>query len=118
LYYFLFIRSQSQLEHHIGRFSPSESVLHLKQFNSCPSIMASYDPSEHGDMDIIFVGGGATACVTAGRLAKANPDFKILIIEGGRNNFNDPLITIPANYMKNLDPSAGTVAVCIDQLMT
>ena len=40
-----------------------------------------------GDMDIIFAGGGTAACVAAGRLAKANPDLKILLIEGGPNQF-------------------------------
>jgi len=40
-----------------------------------------------GDMDIIFAGGGTAACVAAGRLAKANPELKILLIEGGPNQF-------------------------------
>ena len=40
-----------------------------------------------GDMDIIFAGGGTAACIAAGRLAKANPDLKILLIEGGPNQF-------------------------------
>ena len=38
-------------------------------------------------MDIIFAGGGTAACVAAGRLAKANPELKILLIEGGPNQF-------------------------------
>ncbi|KAK7022565.1 alcohol oxidase [Favolaschia claudopus] len=33
--------------------------------------------------DIIFAGGGTTACVIAGRLAAADPDLRILIIESG-----------------------------------
>lgn len=40
-----------------------------------------------GGMDIIFAGGGTAACIAAGRLAKANPDLKILLIEGGPNQF-------------------------------
>lgn len=40
-----------------------------------------------GDMDIIFAGGGTAACIAAGRLAKANPDLKILLIEGGPNQY-------------------------------
>lgn len=40
-----------------------------------------------GEMDIIFAGGGTAACIAAGRLAKANPDLKILLIEGGPNQF-------------------------------
>lgn len=46
-------------------------------------------------VDIIFAGGGTAACVAAGRLAKANPDLKILLVEGGRNNFQDPTIVNP-----------------------
>jgi hypothetical protein len=30
--------------------------------------------------------------VAAGRLAKANPDLRILLVEGGKNNFNDPTV--------------------------
>ncbi|KAF9004034.1 GMC oxidoreductase-domain-containing protein [Cyathus striatus] len=33
--------------------------------------------------DIIFAGGGAAACVTAGRLAEADPSLKILVVESG-----------------------------------
>ena len=40
-----------------------------------------------GEMDIIFAGGGTAACVAAGRLAKANPDLKILLVEGGPNQY-------------------------------
>lgn len=40
-----------------------------------------------GDMDVIFAGGGTAACVAAGRLAKANPDLKILLVEGGPNQY-------------------------------
>ncbi|KAF9478332.1 FAD/NAD(P)-binding domain-containing protein [Pholiota conissans] len=38
---------------------------------------------EPGVYDIIFAGGGAAACITAGRLAKADPNLKILIVEAG-----------------------------------
>jgi hypothetical protein len=40
-----------------------------------------------GDIDIVFAGGGTAACVAAGRLTKANPYLKILLIEGGQNKF-------------------------------
>lgn len=48
-----------------------------------------------GDMDIIFAGGGTAACVAAGRLAKANPDLKILLIEGGPNQFEVSQSVVP-----------------------
>jgi alcohol oxidase len=73
--------------------------------------MAAYDASM-GDMDIIFAGGGTAACVAAGRLAKANPDLKILLIEGGQNNFNDPTVVNPALYLTHLAPDSKTAIVC------
>ncbi len=66
-----------------------------------------------GDVDIIFAGGGTAACVTAGRLAKANPDLKILLVEGGRNNYNDPTVTNPAVYLSHLAPDSKTALVCL-----
>ena len=48
-----------------------------------------------GDMDIIFAGGGTAACIAAGRLAKANPDLKILLIEGGPNQFEVCCLQLP-----------------------
>lgn len=66
-----------------------------------------------GDMDIIFAGGGTAACVAAGRLAKANPDLKILLIEGGKNNFEDPTVVNPAVYLTHLAPDSKTALVCV-----
>ncbi len=66
------------------------------------------------DVDIIFAGGGTAACVAAGRLAKANPDLKILLIEGGRNNFQDPTVVNPAVYLSHLAPDSKTALVCMD----
>jgi choline dehydrogenase-like flavoprotein len=74
--------------------------------------MAAYDASM-GDMDIIFAGGGTAACVAAGRLAKANPELKILVIEGGKNNFNDPTVVNPAVYSSHLAPDSKTAIVCL-----
>ncbi|TGO26448.1 hypothetical protein BPAE_0059g00180 [Botrytis paeoniae] len=59
-------------------------------------------------VDIIFAGGGTAACVCAGRLAKANPDLRILLVEGGKNNFQDPSITTPAVYLSHLAPESKT----------
>lgn len=69
--------------------------------------MSTYNDSV-GEVDIIFAGGGTAACVAAGRLAKANPDLKILLVEGGRNNFNDPTVTNPAVYLSHLAPDSKT----------
>jgi alcohol oxidase len=72
--------------------------------------MSTYSESV-GDVDIIFAGGGTAACVAAGRLAKANPDLKILLVEGGKNNLNDPTVTNPALYLTHLAPDSKTAWV-------
>ncbi|TVY19911.1 Alcohol oxidase [Lachnellula arida] len=69
--------------------------------------MSTYDPAT-GPVDIIFAGGGTAACVAAGRLAKANPELKILLVEGGRNNFQDPTVTNPAVYLSHLARDSKT----------
>lgn len=75
--------------------------------------MVEYDPAKHGDVDIVFAGGGTAACVAAGRLAKNNPDLKILLIEGGANSFDDPTVRNPALYLTHLAPESKSAIVCI-----
>jgi alcohol oxidase len=65
-----------------------------------------------GEMDIIFAGGGTAACVAAGRLAEAHPDLKILLIEGGKDNYEDPTVRTPAIYLAHLKPDSQTAIVC------
>lgn len=60
------------------------------------------------EYDIIFAGGGTAACVAAGRLAQADPSLSILIIERGRNNLNNPLVTVPGLFCANLLPETQT----------
>lgn len=72
--------------------------------------MSTYNDGT-GEVDIIFAGGGTAACVAAGRLAKANPDLKILLVEGGRDNFEDPTVTNPAVFLSHLAPDSKTALV-------
>ncbi|KAJ2980240.1 hypothetical protein NUW58_g7000 [Xylaria curta] len=60
------------------------------------------------EVDIIFAGGGVAACVAAGRLAQAAPNLKILIIEQGKNNLNDPTVVNPALFLAHLIPGSRT----------
>ncbi|KAF8338384.1 GMC oxidoreductase-domain-containing protein [Amanita rubescens] len=61
------------------------------------------------ECDIIFAGGGATACVVAGRLAAADPTLKILIIEDGPDTRDKDVHIQPAKCFKNLwDPNSRT----------
>jgi alcohol oxidase len=52
--------------------------------------------------------GGTAGCVIAGRLAEADPDLKILVIEGGSNNENVASVAYPAFYLQNLLPTTKT----------
>ncbi|KAJ7748686.1 GMC oxidoreductase-domain-containing protein [Mycena metata] len=53
------------------------------------------------EYDIIFAGGGTTACVTAGRLASADPSLRILIVENGSSSKDSPLHVQPARWAAN-----------------
>ena len=68
------------------------------------------------EVDIIIAGGsplqtstnigGATGCVVAGRLARADPTLQILIVESGNDNRDNPLIRTPAYFAHNLKPDS------------
>ncbi|EMC96378.1 hypothetical protein BAUCODRAFT_122385 [Baudoinia panamericana UAMH 10762] len=64
----------------------------------------------HGidEVDIIICGGGLAGCVVAGRLAAADPQLSILVIEGGANNADNPLTRTPALFPANLVPNSRT----------
>jgi choline dehydrogenase-like flavoprotein len=51
--------------------------------------------SEIPSKDIIIVGGGIAGCVLASRLHRKNNDFKILIIEAGKDVSTHPLTSRP-----------------------
>ncbi|KAF5328555.1 hypothetical protein D9758_018005 [Tetrapyrgos nigripes] len=59
--------------------------------------------------DILFAGGGAAACLAAGRLAAANPSLRILIIEAGEHTKNVDAHIQPARYFSHLAPTSKTV---------
>ncbi|KAF8197223.1 methanol oxidase [Mycena galopus ATCC 62051] len=55
------------------------------------------------EVDIIVAGGGpAGRCVVAGRLAYADPTLKVMLIEGGANNRDDPWVCKPGIYVRNM----------------
>ncbi|KAJ6624001.1 GMC oxidoreductase-domain-containing protein [Mycena sp. CBHHK59/15] len=58
--------------------------------------------------DIIFAGGGTTACVVAGRLAAADSSLKILIIEAGKHTKDVATHTQPGRYFANLASGGDT----------
>ncbi|KAI0104647.1 GMC oxidoreductase [Nemania sp. FL0031] len=60
------------------------------------------------EVDVIIAGGGTTGCIVAGRLAEADPNLSILVIEGGPNNYQDPTVVIPGMFPVHLLPGSKT----------
>ncbi|KAL1746376.1 GMC oxidoreductase-domain-containing protein [Schizophyllum fasciatum] len=54
------------------------------------------------EVDVVVCGGGPAGCVVAGRLAYADPNLKVMLIEGGANNRDDPWVYRPGIYVKNM----------------
>ncbi|KAH9928852.1 uncharacterized protein B0H18DRAFT_999054 [Fomitopsis serialis] len=54
------------------------------------------------EVDVIVCGGGPAGCVVAGRLAYADPNLKVMLIEGGANNRDDPWVYRPGIYVRNM----------------
>ncbi|KIK65269.1 hypothetical protein GYMLUDRAFT_39626 [Collybiopsis luxurians FD-317 M1] len=59
--------------------------------------------------DLVFGGGGAAACLIAGRLAAANPALRILILEAGEHTKDLDAHVQPARYFNHLAPTSRTV---------
>ncbi|KAK1222865.1 hypothetical protein PQX77_014287 [Marasmius sp. AFHP31] len=60
--------------------------------------------------DLIFAGGGTTACVVAGRLAAADPSLRILLLEAGMHVRDNPTHVQPARYYSNLVAPGKTLS--------
>ncbi|KAF7195079.1 Alcohol oxidase [Pseudocercospora fuligena] len=59
-------------------------------------------PDDLNKVDVIIAGGGTAGCVIAGRLAEADPNLSILVVEQGLNNHNLPQVIYPALFPLNL----------------
>ncbi|KAI0247160.1 alcohol oxidase-like protein [Lactifluus subvellereus] len=64
-----------------------------------------------GEYDIIIAGGGAAGCIVAGRLAAADPNLRILVLEAGPTTYNDPAHTQPMRYPTHLASGSRTMRV-------
>jgi alcohol oxidase len=73
--------------------------------------MAYYEAGKDEDIDIIFAGDGTAACGAAASLAKANPELKVLLIEGGPNNFQEPTVATPCMFPVHLFPDSKCTLV-------
>lgn len=60
------------------------------------------------EVDVIIAGGGTAGCVLAGRLAAADPELQVLIIEGGENNYKLENVVNPMFFREHLYPNSRT----------
>ncbi|KAI0703058.1 alcohol oxidase-like protein [Cytidiella melzeri] len=65
------------------------------------------------EYDIIFAGGGTSACLIASRLAEADPSLSILIVEAGPHTQNDLAHVQPARFLSHLSPSSTTTTFMV-----
>ncbi|KAF9521832.1 alcohol oxidase [Crepidotus variabilis] len=54
------------------------------------------------EVDIIVCGYVGLCCVVAGRLAYADPNLQVMLVEGGNNNRDDPWVYRPGIYVRNM----------------
>lgn len=52
--------------------------------------------------------GGTAACIVAGRLAAADPNLSVLVIEGGQDNYQLDNVVNPALFLEHLAPTSTT----------
>jgi len=64
-------------------------------------------PGAIREVDVIIAGGGSAGCVVAARLADADPNLSILVLEGGGSN-DLPTVTHPALFLAHLMPATKT----------
>lgn len=55
---------------------------------------------------ILHHAGGTAGCIVASRLASADPDLTVLVIEGGMNNYKDPSIVNIGFFFAHILPDS------------
>ncbi|KZV84962.1 alcohol oxidase [Exidia glandulosa HHB12029] len=58
------------------------------------------------EADVIVVGAGTAGCVLAARLAEADPQLRILVLEAGEHTLNGSAIRVPGDFMKLSQPDS------------
>ncbi|KAJ3484271.1 hypothetical protein NLG97_g7097 [Lecanicillium saksenae] len=72
--------------------------------------MGLYQKHQAGleEVDVIVAGGGTAGCIVASRLASADRDLSVLVIEGGMNNYQDPTIVNIGLFFPHIMPGSKT----------
>ncbi|KAI0695502.1 GMC oxidoreductase [Cerioporus squamosus] len=63
--------------------------------------LASIEDIADKTFDFVVIGGGVAGCVLASRLSE-NPSVSVALLEAGNAHFDDPLITVPDGWMKQM----------------
>ncbi|KAJ4858101.1 GMC oxidoreductase domain-containing protein [Trichoderma breve] len=71
---------------------------------------SGYGSSLPDEFDIIVAGGGSCGCVVAGRLANLDHNLKVLLIEAGESNLNNPWVFRPGIYPRNMKLDSKTAS--------
>ncbi|GFP59010.1 alcohol oxidase 1 [Trichoderma asperellum] len=71
---------------------------------------SGYGSSLPDEFDIIVAGGGSCGCVVAGRLANLDHKLKVLLIEAGESNLNNPWVFRPGIYPRNMKLDSKTAS--------
>ncbi|KAI1386225.1 alcohol oxidase [Hypoxylon trugodes] len=66
-------------------------------------------PSSIESVDVIVAGGGTAGCIVASRLAEADPNLSILVVESGIDGAGLPIVDYPALLLGNLAPGSPTM---------
>ncbi|KAF7358559.1 Alcohol oxidase [Mycena venus] len=81
---------------------PRISILTLLNPNNFTPSIVNKTWAIPQEVDVIVAGGGPAGCVVAGRLAYADPNLKVMLIEGGANNRDDPWVYRPGIFVRNM----------------
>ena len=75
----------------------------MSEVNKLPALCSLEEFLSH-DYDFVIAGGGTAGLVVAARLTE-NPNVKVGVLEAGPANLGDPMIMMPAMYVKAIgDP--------------
>jgi alcohol oxidase len=65
-------------------------------------------PKGLDEVDVVIAGSGTADCIVTSRIAEADPNLSVLVVEGGKDNYNVESVVHPALFLENLAPTTIT----------